>query len=625
MRKVVSFLFAATLAFAAIGGSPRAQDQADLDTLNRQVEKLHAEGNDADARLLAERYVALARARYGEQDLEFATAISWLATIEQAQGRFAEAEALLKRALQNREGVLGPDHAQVASTLGNLAALYQAQGNAAEAEPLLARARAIRDKGRGTDELGAARREVEELHWAGKDQEALPLAARYVDLVRKRYGDEHPDLASALILLASIDQSLGRMTQAEALLKQALAIREAALGPKHREVVESSKALAALYRAQGRAVEVELFSAKARAIERRFARTVATEFAFAFQPSYAVIKVYYATDRQKSSEEDPARVYGPDRGELALGTCTVSIPRDHRMGALEAPSVWRLEWSEDPDQHVVLLSVTPTEQAAFYQDVAERVRQSAGRTAFVFVHGYNVTFADAARRTAQMAYDLGFDGAPVFYSWPSQASYASYTVDETNAEWSRVDLKTFLHDFAAQSGADNIFLIAHSMGTRVLTGALKDLLAEEPDIRAKIKEVILAAPDIDADTFKRDIAPKILTADRAATLYASSADYALKASKHFAGYRRAGDTAGGVTLVPGLDTIDASNLSTDFIGHSYYADSASVLGDLRSLILSRKRAEERGLKLVEFSSRPLLGLLALKSRPLAPPRRASTR
>jgi esterase/lipase superfamily enzyme len=199
-----------------------------------------------------------------------------------------------------------------------------------------------------------------------------------------------------------------------------------------------------------------------------------------------------------------------------------------------------------------------------------------------------------------MAYDLGFDGAPVFYSWPSQARYASYTVDETNAEWSRVDLKNFLRDFVAQSGAENIFLIAHSMGTRVLTGALKDLLAEEPDVRAKIKEVILAAPDIDADTFKRDIAPKILTADRSATLYASSGDYALKASKHFAGYRRAGDTDGGVTLAPGLDTIDASNLSTDFIGHSYYADSTSVLGDLRSLILSRKRAEERtGLTPVE--------------------------
>jgi hypothetical protein len=42
-----------------------------------------------------------------------------------------------------------------------------------------------------------------------------------------------------------------------------------------------------------------------------------------------------------------------------------------------------------------------------------------------------------------------------------------------------------------------------------------------------------------------------------------------------------------------LDTIDASGIRADFIGHSYYGSSASVLGDLRNLILSRKRAEQR--------------------------------
>jgi esterase/lipase superfamily enzyme len=166
-------------------------------------------------------------------------------------------------------------------------------------------------------------------------------------------------------------------------------------------------------------------------------------------------------------------------------------------------------------------------------------------------------------------------------------------VDETNAEWARLDFETFLKDFAAQSDAEHIYLIAHSMGTRVLTGALKELVLEDPSIRDKFDEIILAAPDIDADTFRRDIAPRILAGERGATLYASSGDYALMASKAFAGYRRAGDTAGGVTIAPGVDTIDASSAKTDFVGHSYYGDSSSVLGDLRRLILSRKRAEKR--------------------------------
>ncbi len=111
----------------------------------------------------------------------------------------------------------------------------------------------------------------------------------------------------------------------------------------------------------------------------------------------------------------------------------------------------------------------------------------------------------------------------------------------------------------------------------------------------RFDEIILAAPDIDADTFKRDIAPKILAGKGGTTLYASSGDYALMASKTFAGYRRAGDTAGGITIVPGVDTIDASAIRTDFVGHSYYADSNSVLGDLRDLILGKPPAKRAHL------------------------------
>ena len=87
------------------------------------------------------------------------------------------------------------------------------------------------------------------------------------------------------------------------------------------------------------------------------------------------------------------------------------------------------------------------------------------------------------------------------------------------------------------------------------------------------------------------------------TLYASSGDYALLASKTFAGYQRAGDTADGVTIVPGMDTIDASTIRTDFVGHGYYGDSDTVLRDLRDLILDGKSPDERSrLALVETDS-----------------------
>ena len=212
--------------------------------------------------------------------------------------------------------------------------------------------------------------------------------------------------------------------EAEALYQAvALAIRDGRFRRTIRKIVASFNSLA--FQSGRKAAPPTRTSSKAPARSTQAGTTTPNSPSRSI-PSYAVVKVYYATDRKKTSIADPAKIYGGDRGDLTLGICTVSIPRDHRMGELEAPSIWRLEWSKDPEQHVVLLSVTETGQiGASIDDVAARAK-SAGKNAFIFVHGYNVTFADAARRTAQMAYDLGFDGAPVFYSWPSQASYASY-------------------------------------------------------------------------------------------------------------------------------------------------------------------------------------------------------
>ncbi len=43
--------------------------------------------------------------------------------------------------------------------------------------------------------------------------------------------------------------------------------------------------------------------------------------------------------------------YAGERGELAMGTCDVSIPRDHSIGELEAPVIYRLEIRERPERH----------------------------------------------------------------------------------------------------------------------------------------------------------------------------------------------------------------------------------------------------------------------------------
>jgi esterase/lipase superfamily enzyme len=309
-----------------------------------------------------------------------------------------------------------------------------------------------------------------------------------------------------------------------------------------------------------------------------------------------VVQVFFGTDRSYRAANPVASQFGPGRGAISYGTAEVSIPPDHRMGNLESPSLIRLEFAPDPKKHVVLQKISVLPANEYFRLLADTVQGAPGKSALVFVHGYNVTFADAARRTAQMTYDLQFPGAPIFFSWPSVGKTQDYAVDENNVEWARPHLTQFLVDVLSKTNATDVYLIAHSMGNRALANSVADVEANYPQLRAKIREIILAAPDIDADTFKDEIAPRIIAAESATThltLYASSRDEALLASKKFHGYPRAGDAGDLQLVLAGLEYIDASSVDTGFLGHSYYGENRSVIADIHYLIDDHLRACKR--------------------------------
>lgn len=309
---------------------------------------------------------------------------------------------------------------------------------------------------------------------------------------------------------------------------------------------------------------------------------------------YIQIPISYVTDRNLTGSKRLDKRYGSDRSEkLSYGICKVSIPRERQPGELKTLSFWRRLFGVDPTKYIVLQEIIPRNKEDFFSFLSWRISDSKRKKAFLFVHGYNVTFEDAARRTAQISYDLSFDGASVFYSWPSQGEISKYIVDETNIKWSEPSLKLFLEEFFTETGAENIYLIAHSMGNRALTHALSELISEQPKLMEKLTEIILAAPDIDAEIFKRDIAPMLVVAKKPITLYASSNDKALIASKAVHGYPRAGDAGEGLTIVDGIETIDASDVNTSFLGHTFYAKEPSVLEDIFYLVHHRLRANER--------------------------------
>lgn len=310
---------------------------------------------------------------------------------------------------------------------------------------------------------------------------------------------------------------------------------------------------------------------------------------------YISVPVFYATDRAETDSSDPAMRYSGERGDLGFGVAEVSIPDDHRMGELEKPSFWKLQFRKDPEKHVVLLAVEKLKEEEFIRRSRAKFQGSSEKDALIFIHGYKTSFENAARRTAQITYDLGFKGLPLLYSWPSEGMVLRYTVDESNITWTRTHFDQFIKMALSQLGAETVHVIAHSMGNRVLAEILSNFDPTElPEGSAKLRQIIFAAPDIDKDTFE-DLAKKFSEKVDRYTLYASSKDIPLEVSKGLHRYQRAGDSDPEVTIAQSVDTIDATNVDASLIGHAYYGENRSVISDIFHLIRNELSPSQRGL------------------------------
>lgn len=320
---------------------------------------------------------------------------------------------------------------------------------------------------------------------------------------------------------------------------------------------------------------------------------------------FDVIPVFYGTDR--AEEPDPKRIqFGAERGrKLQLGRALVTVPLAHKVPNIERPWVIEIpyfkvkiyEEQEDATKHFTLQEISALTKEQMLALIKERLAKSVNFKdhAFVFVHGFNTSFDYALYRTAQIAYDMKFDGAPFVYSWPSGGKVASYTYDRGSAEQAEPYLAEFLNLVIKESGAKSISLIAHSMGNELLLRVLERLRPSTPE-GVTISQVIFAAPDVDRDKFM-NIAREITNFAKGVTLYAASNDKALGYSARFwGGIPRAGDVPNGVPLiVPGVDSIDVSAVSTDSLGlnHSGYAENNALLNDIKLLLQTGERPPDK--------------------------------
>src|SRR3546814_3788588 len=164
--------------------------------------------------------------------------------------------------------------------------------------------------------------------------------------------------------------------------------------------------------------------------------------------------------------------------------------------------------------------------------------------------------------------------------------------------------------------------------------AYVDRAAAGSDSR-NISNIILASPDIDRETFERDISADVLAATKVArarhiTAYVSLKDKALAASRAIHGYPRLGSPscfdsfvaddlkARGLPVrcyahaIPGLTIVGTTDVSRGSTGHSNFLRSAVVCRDFVDVVAGRLVRPER------VPVAPLRPVFRLLPNPAAP-------
>ncbi|MDD2869478.1 alpha/beta hydrolase [Neomegalonema sp.] len=213
-------------------------------------------------------------------------------------------------------------------------------------------------------------------------------------------------------------------------------------------------------------------------------------------PGAGRVEMLVATTRAAST--DPGEMFTGGRSfEPSLIALSVSIPppEARKPGAVQWPE--RLPPDPATDFAVLEARRLPADQLG---DWARDHPPPSGRVA-VFVHGYNSNFEASVYRYAQIAWDSRMAATPLLFSWPSRGSALDYVYDRDSATFSREALEEILRQLAARPEVQEISVVAHSMGSWLAMEALRQMAIRDGRVDPKIRDVALAAPDLDVDVF----------------------------------------------------------------------------------------------------------------------------
>jgi pimeloyl-ACP methyl ester carboxylesterase len=272
----------------------------------------------------------------------------------------------------------------------------------------------------------------------------------------------------------------------------------------------------------------------------------------------ALRDIPYLTSREIVAPADDATRYGNDVGALSAGVCEVLLPasRDARpsTGAFRALPV---------------------------EDVIRRFDEPGISGLLVYIHGYNIGIDRACRDAARLARATGREDRILLFSWPASQAGVTYRRDEQRLAESTPAILAALRALGERHGHENISIVAHSMGSRVVLALATD---DSWPRQARLDDLILVAPDVDREAFL-GAAAKLRERVREISILVYEDDRLLKLSEIAnRGERLGQDTDAQIDGVSVIDVAELGDLG--FTGHIYHLHSQRV-GELLQHLLRR--------------------------------------
>ena len=240
------------------------------------------------------------------------------------------------------------------------------------------------------------------------------------------------------------------------------------------------------------------------------------------------VDMLVATTRKRA---DPAEMFSGARGPTpAFANITVSIPPPsaRQIGEVQ----WPRQVPGNPATDFVTLKADVIDRNEALAWFRRALRTAPKRQVLVFIHGFNNRFDDAVFRFAQIVHDSNAPVVPILFTWPSRGSVLAYGYDRESTAYSRNALESLLKAISGDPAVGEIAILAHSMGNSLALETLRQMAIRDGRVTPKIRNVLLAAPDVDVDLAREAIIDMGPRANRPAfTLFVSQDDRALAVSR----------------------------------------------------------------------------------------------